>query len=432
MRIAVIGSGISGLASAWLLSREHAVTLFEAQDYLGGHTHTHRIWMGDRSYSVDSGFIVYNPLHYPLLTRLFNELGVTSQPTTMSFSVRNDRSGVEYNAGSLAGLFCQPRNLFSPRFLGMLRDLSRFYREAPGVLLDEGDVTTLGEYLAKHRYGRAFAEDHLIPMASALWSCAPDDILQFPTRHLVQFMRNHQMFQVSGRAPWCVVSGGSASYVHALRSSWKVTERLSSDVRSVRRRGFDVQIRTDGGLEHFDHVVMACHSDQALTLLSDASTQEREILGAIGYQHNEAILHTDTSVLPSRLSAWAAWNALIPRELDSTCYVSYCMNMLQGLRAPETFIVSLNAKDHIQPTRILKRMSYTHPVFDTKAVGAQQRKGEIQGKRRTWYAGAYWGWGFHEDGMRSAVAVARALGVDWPAVLSIAKAGGAMREDRAA
>lgn len=414
MRIAVIGSGISGLAAAWLLSRKYRVTLYEAQDYLGGHTHTHRVLLDGTIYPVDSGFIVYNPRHYPLLSRLFAELGVASQATTMSFAVRSERSGVEYNATDLNGLFCQRRNLISPRFLGMVRDLLRFYRRAPSVLLDEGNDLTLEEYLLAGRYGAAFRDDHLVPMAAALWSCPPGKVLEFPIRHLVQFMANHQMLQVAGRPTWRVVKGGSSQYVSALRSRWTVQERLSTPVHSVRRMDSHVDVHSSSGVDRYDQVVMACHSDQALALLSDATFREREILGAIRYQPNEAVLHTDSTVLPSRRDVWAAWNVLMTGVEDPRCIVSYCMNLLQGLPASQPLVVTLNAGNRIDPGHVLRRMKYEHPVFDTAAVAAQKRQSEIQGVSRTWYAGAYWGWGFHEDGMRSAVAVARAFDVEWP------------------
>lgn len=410
MRIAVIGSGIAGLASAWLLSREHAVTLYEANDYLGGHTHTHRIQLAGKHYDVDTGFIVHNPVHYPLLHALFDELGVSSQPTTMSFSARHEASGLEYNATTLDTLFCQRRNLLSPRFLGMVRDLFRFYREAP-ALLDQSDAgPTLGDYLQQHGYGTAFRDHHLIPMASALWSSPSRQILQFPARYLVQFMANHQMLQVSGRPQWQVVKGGSATYVHALRERWNVQERLSSPVRSIVRHDDHVAIDSNQGIERFDHVVMACHSDQALALLSDASEREQDILGAMPYQANHVVLHTDAAVLPRSRKAWAAWNAVIPDDPDTACTVSYCMNLLQGIDAPEPLVVSLNQTEAVDPARILRRMTYSHPVYTTASVAAQSRKPEIQGSRRTWFAGAYWGWGFHEDGMRSAVEVAGKLG----------------------
>lgn len=420
MRIAVVGSGISGLASAWLLSRKHRVTLYESQDYFGGHTHTHHVALKDGSHAVDSGFIVYNPVHYPLLARLFAELDVASQPTTMSFAVRSEISGVEYNASSLNSLFCQRRNLLSPRFLGMVGDLLRFYRRAPDVLLDAGLDLTLEEYLVRGRYGAGFRDEHLVPMASALWSCPTSEVLAFPVRHLVQFMVNHQMLQVAGRPLWRVVKGGSSRYVAALRSHWRVQERLSTPVREVRRSDAHVQICVDDTVEHFDQVVLACHSDQALSLLADATAAEREILGAIRYQRNEAILHSDASVLPTRPATWAAWNVLISHGADNPCIVSYCMNLLQGLAATQPLIVSLNAGGRVDPQRVLRRMTYEHPIFSRNAVAAQKRKAEIQGARRTWYAGAYWGWGFHEDGMRSAVAIARELGIDWPTAPSAA------------
>ena len=413
MRIAVIGSGIAGLASAWLLSKRNEVTLYEAADRLGGHTHTHRIELGGRSYDVDTGFIVHNPQHYPLLTALFDELGVASQPTTMSFSVRNEASGLEYNATDVDSLFCQRRNLVSPRFWRMLRDLSRFYREAPALLDLPGDGPTLGDYLDGHGYSAMFRDDHLVPMASALWSSPSSRILAFPAKYLVRFMANHQMLQVKDRPQWRVVHGGSSRYIDAMRARWRVRERLSTPVRMLLRTGAGATVMTDEDAEHFDHVVVACHSDQALQLLGDASDAERLVLGAIAYQVNDTVLHTDARLLPRHPKAWAAWNAFVPRDAGDACTVSYCMNLLQGLDAPEPLIVTLNRTDRIDPARILRRMHYHHPVYDHASVAAQARRAEIQGQRRTWFAGAYWGWGFHEDGMRSAVDVANALGAGW-------------------
>jgi predicted NAD/FAD-binding protein len=411
VRIAVVGSGISGLASAWLLSREHEVTLFEADSHFGGHTHTHDVEQQGRSYRIDSGFIVYNPTHYPLLTALFDWLGVESQPTTMSFSVHSESSGLEYNATTLDTLFCQRRNLVSPRFLGMLRELRRFYREAPALLLERDDGTTLGAYLEQHRYGAAFRDEHLIPMASALWSSPASRILDFPARYLVQFMANHQLLQVSDRPQWRVVQGGSASYVRALRARWPVRERLLCPVLSVRRHANHVQVQSSIGAERFDQLVLACHSGQALALLADVTEREHSILGSIPYQANEAVLHTDATVLPVRRKAWAAWNAWLPRDSGAPCTVSYCMNLLQGIDSPEPFVVTLNRTAAIDPDKVLRRMRYDHPVYTSASRAAQARKPEIQGVRRTWFAGAYWGWGFHEDGVRSAVEVAAALGV---------------------
>lgn len=414
MRIAVVGSGISGLASAWLLSQAHDVVLFEANDYLGGHTHTHPIELAGQRYAVDTGFIVHNPAHYPLLTRLFRALGVATQPTTMSFSVHNARTGLEYNAATLDTLFCQRRNLVSPRFLGMVRDLFRFYRQAPALLEGDGPGPGIGDWLDDNGYGEAFRDDHLVPMASALWSSPPEQILAFPARYLVQFMANHQMLQVSGRPEWRVVRGGSSTYVSALRARWQVQERLRCPVWSVTRDAHGVIVDSVVGSERFDRIVLACHSDQALALLGDASDAERDVLGAIAYQPNDVVLHTDASLLPRHRKAWAAWNAFVPGTPGAPCTVSYCMNLLQGLRSPEPFVVTLNRSEAIDPAKVLRRLRYHHPVYDAASVAAQQRKAAIQGHNHTWFAGAYWGWGFHEDGMRSAVEVAAGLGVAWP------------------
>ncbi|HEY4144561.1 NAD(P)/FAD-dependent oxidoreductase [Pinirhizobacter sp.] len=410
MRIAVVGSGIAGLASAWELSRSHEVTLFEQASYLGGHTHTHEVRVAGVHHVVDTGFIVHNRAHYPLLSALFDELGVATRPTTMSFSVRNEGSGLEYNAAHLRGLFCQSRNLLSPAFWGMLRDLARFYREAPALLDTTGPGPTLGEFLDSEGYGAAFRDDHLVPMASALWSSPSRQILGFPARYLVQFMVNHQMLDLGNRPQWRVVEGGSSSYIKAMRQRWHVRERLNCAVLAVRRLDEGVELELRDGTERFDHVVLACHSDQALHMLADPDFREREILGALPYQVNDTVLHTDASVLPRRRRAWAAWNAHVGPEANDPCTVSYCMNLLQGIASAEPLIVTLNRTDAIDPARILRRMHYSHPVQTHAAVAAKARKHEIQGKRNTWFAGAYWGWGFHEDGMRSAHDVVQALG----------------------
>ena len=415
MRIAVIGSGIGGLSAAWLLSRRHEVVLYEANDYLGGHTDTHRVEVDGRMLDVDTGFIVHNPQNYPLLTRLFDELGVGSQPTTMGFSVQDARSGLEYNATTLDALFCQRRNLASPRFWGMLRDLKRFYREAPALLDLDGPGPTLGDYLASHRYGDAFRDQHLVPMASALWSSPTSGVLGFPAKYLVQFMANHHMLQITGRPEWRVVRGGSRRYVDAMAARWDVQVRLSTPVRGITRDADGASVRCDGGSERFDQVVLACHGDQALALLDDASDTERDVLGAITYQPNDTVLHTDASLLPRDRKAWAAWNAHLPADPAQACTVSYCMHLLQSLPGETPLVVTLNRTHAIDPARILRRRSYRHPVYNHVSVAAQARRQEIQGVNRTWFAGAYWGWGFHEDGMRSGVEVARALGVRWPA-----------------
>ena len=413
MRIAVVGSGISGLTAAWLLSRRHDVVLYEANDYLGGHTDTHEVFVEGQSLRIDTGFIVHNPQHYPLLTRLFKTLGVQTQATTMSFSVQDARSGLEYNATRLDTLFCQRRNLWSPRFWRMLRDLSRFYREAPRLLqLDEAGPP-LGEYLKAHHYSDAFRDLHLIPMASALWSSPPAEILAFPAKYLVQFMANHQMLNLGTRPSWSVVQGGSRTYVDAMTANWRVRTRLATPVVGVSRDARGVYLRTATGVEEFDHLVLACHSDQALELLDEPTSAEREVLGAIAYQSNEMLLHTDEKIMPAHKKAWAAWNVFLPAVPSAACTVSYCMNLLQGLDVTTPLIVSLNRGAEVDPACVLLRRTYHHPVYTQQTLEAQRRKKELQGVRRTWFAGAYWGWGFHEDGIRSGVEVAAALGVDW-------------------
>ena len=415
MRIAVIGSGIAGLGASWLLSREHEVTLFEADDRLGGHVHTHELEIAGERCAIDTGFIVWNPEHYPLLDRLFGELGVRSQPTTMSFSVQSAASGLEYNTTSLGALFCQRRNLVSPRFYGLLGDLVRFYRAAPRLLEGESPGPTLGQYLESNGYGTAFRDEHLVPMAAALWSAPPREVLGFPARFLVRFLMNHHMLRLTGRSPWRVVSGGSTQYVRALRARWSVRERTACPVRRVARDEGGAWIDSAAGRERYDEVVFACHSDQCLALLDDATERERDVLGAIRFQRNDVILHTDAALLPRRRRAWAAWNAWIPPGPDEPCTVSYCMNLLQGLAIRTPIIVTLNRTAAIAPERILRRLQYSHPLYSVAAVAAQQRRPEIQGQRHSWFAGAWWGWGFHEDGLRSAVEVAAALGVRWSA-----------------
>jgi len=413
MKIAVVGSGIAGLGAAWLLSRGHEVVVFESEDRLGGHTHTHQVRQAGRDYAVDTGFIVFNEANYPLLSRLFDQLGVASQPTTMGFSVQDARSGLEYNATRLGTLFCQKRNLVSPAFLRMVQEILRFYREAPATLATEGEGPALGDYLDAHGYSALFARDHIVPMASALWSSPPRSILQFPLKYLLRFMDNHRMLQVDHRPEWRVVQGGSATYVRAIAADWRASVRLSTPVRSLRRDADGVLLSTRDGEERFDHVVLACHADDALALLADPGEDETAVLGAMKFQDNEAVLHTDARLLPTRRAAWAAWNAYVPAEADAPCTVSYCMNILQSLDSPDPFVVSLNRSADIAPERVLARMRYRHPLYSHGSVAAQALRGSIQGRRRTWFAGAYWGFGFHEDGLRSGVEVARALGAAW-------------------
>ncbi|MGI8560241.1 MAG: NAD(P)/FAD-dependent oxidoreductase [Luteimonas sp.] len=409
-RIAVVGSGIAGLGAAWRLSSEHEVVLFESADRLGGHVHTHAVEIDGRRHSVDTGFIVFNHAHYPLLTTLLAELEVDTQPTTMSFSVQDARNGLEYNASNLDGLFAQRGNLLSPRFWGLLRDLRRFYREAPALLDLPGQGPTLAEYMSGNGYGGAFVDDHLVPMASALWSSPAATILDFPAKYLVRFMRQHQMLQVEGRPEWRVVCGGSQRYVDALQARWRVVTRLSCHVQAVRRRQDGrVDVCTLRGTDIFDEVVLACHGDDALSLLDAPTAEERAVLGAITYQDNDTVLHTDARLLPARRKAWAAWNAYVPAAPGEACTVSYCMNLLQSIDATQPIVVSLNRTLDIAADRILARMRYRHPVYTHASVAAQACIPRVSGRDRIWYAGAWCGYGFHEDGLRSGYAAADGL-----------------------
>lgn len=409
MKIAIIGSGISGISAAWALHGQHEITIFEKDSRLGGHTHTHDLTLSGTKYRVDSGFIVHNPGNYPLFSAFLRELGVDTKETEMSFAVHNRAIGMYYNARDLGSLFCQKRNILSLEFWRMLKDIKRFYAECPKLLSSTDDGPTLGEYLADNNYGRYFTENHLIPMASALWSSPSSGILDFPAKYLVAFMANHHMLQISGRPMWRVLVNGSRSYIEKVQNRWNVDVRLNARISEVSRNDNQAVVKSQTESETFDAVIFACHSDQALHLLSDASDNESSILGAIRYQSNETILHSDTSVLPPDPKAWASWNADIPSVTDAPCTISYCMNILQGIAGPEPFIVSLNQRASIAPEKIFAVMDYQHPVYDHAMVKAQQRQAEIQGIRNTWFCGAYWGFGFHEDGFRSGRQVAEAI-----------------------
>ena len=413
MRIAIIGTGISGLSAAWALHRDHALTLFEAGDYIGGHTHTVDVEVQGRPYAVDTGFIVFNDWTYPQFIELLDRLQVASRPTQMSFSVRCERSGLEYNGETLNTLFAQRRNLFRPAFHRMIRDILRFNREAPALLEQEQD-SSLDDYLRAGRYSREFIDHYILPMAAAIWSAEPAIMGQMPARFFVRFFKNHGLLSVKDRPQWRVITGGSRCYVEALVAPFRERIRLNCPVEWLRRQAGQVEIKPVGGaVEYFDQVIIATHSDQALRLLADPSAQEREILGALPYQENDVVLHTDTRLLPQRRLAWAAWNYHLPAQPRDRVAVTYNMNMLQGLEAPQTFCVTLNRSDAIDPARMLYRTTYHHPVFTTAGVQAQARRAEISGVNRTWYCGAYWRNGFHEDGVDSGLAVARDLSAGW-------------------
>jgi predicted NAD/FAD-binding protein len=404
MRIAVIGSGISGMVAAYRLCREHDITVFESGSYVGGHTHTVDVQAEGRSYAVDTGFIVHNDWTYPNFVALLNELGVAWQPSDMSFSVRCETSGLEYNGTSINSLFAQRLNLLRPSFLRMVADILRFSSQAPALLAADAQDLSLGDYLKENAYSRYFIDNYIIPMSAAVWSSRPADMLEFPARFLVEFFANHGFLSVNDRPTWRVIQGGSREYVKVLTAPYAARIRLNTPVASLQRQANQVSLRLrDGAVEHFDQVVIACHSDQALALLSDASPAERQILGAITYQENEALLHTDTRLMPRKRLAWAAWNYHIPKEPLERVAVTYNMNILQSLQAPVQFMVSLNRADQIDPAQVLGTFTYHHPVFTAAAVAAQQRRHEIDGVRRTYYCGAYWGYGFHEDGVKSAL-----------------------------
>jgi uncharacterized protein len=405
MRIAVVGSGISGLVAAYHLSRDHEITVFEAGAYAGGHTHTVDVQADGAQFAVDTGFIVFNDWTYPNFIALLDELQVPWQHSDMSFSVRCETSGLEYNGTSINSLFAQRRNIVRPSFLKMVAEILRFNREAPALLAQDCAELSLGDYLAAQRYSRYFIEHYIVPMGAAVWSSRPADMFGFPARFLVEFFANHGFLNVDNRPTWRVVQGGSREYVKRLTAPYAKQLRLNTPVESISRQQHRVAVRlTNGTVESFDQIFLACHSDQALALLSDPSAQEREILGAIPYQENEAILHTDSHLMPQRPLAWAAWNYHLPAAGAERVTVTYNMNILQSLGSRTQFLLSLNRGADIDPAKVLGRYVYHHPVYTIAAVAAQKRRPEINGTRRTYYCGAYWGYGFHEDGVNSALA----------------------------
>ena len=416
MRIAVVGAGVSGLVAAWILSREHEVTVFEKDSRVGGHTNTFDAPAGGRTWPVDTGFIVHNRETYPNFTRILSTLGVATKESTMSFSVACEETGLEYSPSTPGTLFAQHRNLFRPAFWRMLRDALRFRHEMPAILAGSGYGTTLGEYLRQGGYSAAFIEKFLIPMGAAIWSADPDRFRDVPLRFFVRFFANHRFLESAGQPGWRVIEGGSRSYLEPLTATFRDRIKTDTAVASIRRRenGVDVLL-AEGETRTFDQVVVATHSDQALALLSDPVEAERAILGAIPYQENRTLLHTDVSLLPKRRKVWAAWNFRRLPGRTGRAAVTYDMSILQGIRAPEEFLVTLNREEAVDPSRVLYRTIYHHPVYTAEALAAQSRWGEINGVRRTWFCGAYWGYGFHEDGVNSALAVTRALGMDLPA-----------------
>jgi len=403
MKIAIVGSGISGNVVAHRLHREHDLTIYEAGSHIGGHTHTHSVEQAGRRYEVDTGFIVFNDRTYPNFIALLDELGVASQESSMSFSVRNEASGLEYNGTTLNSLFAQRRNLLRPSFLGTVCDILRFNREAPALLAEPGGELPLGEMLVRGRYSRAFIDHYIIPMGAAIWSTDPASMFRFPARFFVRFLHNHGMLTVNDRPVWRTIHGGSARYVEKLTAPFRDRIRLDTPVEWIRRMPGSVIVKARGSeAQRYDAMFLACHSDQALRLLVDPSGIEREVLGAIPYQTNEAVLHTDTRLLPKRRLAWAGWNYHVLPPGRGPIALTYNMNILQRLDAPTPFLVTLNRSDAIDPERIIKRMTYEHPLFTPASVAAQARQRELNGRGATYYCGAWWGNGFHEDGVVSA------------------------------
>ena len=409
MRVAIIGAGVSGLVCAHMLHSEHELVLFEAGDEPGGHANTVRVETETGVHDVDTGFIVFNDRNYPNFERLLEELKVPTQASPMSFGV-SDGLDFEYSAASPNGLFASRSNMIKPSFHRMVADLVRFNREARELLGSEEDPS-LREWLAERRYSRDFVERLIVPQASAVWSADPAQMWSFPARFLVEFFDNHGMLGFRGRPRWRTITGGSRRYVEALTRPWQESVRLSTAVTSVSRHSDHVVVSTrTGEPERFDAVVIATHSDQALALLADPSDREHELLEAVPYQRNEAVLHTDRSLLPRRRRAWASWNYHLDADGAGGCTVTYHMNRLQSLRAEEEFCVTLNRTAAIDPERIIRTIDYSHPVYTPAGVAAQSRHEEISGRNRTHYCGAYWGWGFHEDGVNSALRVAREIG----------------------
>jgi uncharacterized protein len=406
LKIAVVGSGISGLSAAWLLSKRHRVTLYEADARLGGHGNTVDV----DGVAVDTGFIVYNEATYPNFSALLDHLGVASKPTDMTFAVSLDDGRLEYSGTGLTGLFAQPRNVVSLRFWGMLRDLARFYREAPLAAEYMGD-TSLDAYLDSCGYGAAFREDHLYPMAAAIWSTPAVGIGAYPARAFIRFCENHGLLKLTNRPLWRTLAGGSRAYVEKLAKS--IAEILTNTpICAVRRHLGCVEIVSAGGeTRRFDHVVIATHADQALELLADPSPEEDRLLGAFGYCANSAVLHSDATLMPYRRRVWSSWNYLSNERGNSgRLAVSYWMNRLQGLPNDKPMFLTLNAHRPIREDSIQYATDYTHPIFNARAMNAQRRLWSLQGERNTWFCGAYVGAGFHEDGLQAGLAVAEALG----------------------
>jgi len=410
MRIAIVGTGISGLTSAYLLNREHDVHVFEANDYIGGHTNTIQVNEGNRSIPVDTGFIVFNEKNYPHLCRLFDALNVKSRDSDMSFSVHCEKTGLEYNGTDLNRIFSQRKNIFNPGFFKMLKDIMRFHEHAPSIL-ENGltDTTTVAEFATIHEYSKNFIEYYLMPLGASLWSCPAERFRQFPIKFVLEFLDNHCMLQVNNRPQWKTVVGGSKQYIAPLTQSFFENIHLNKPVSRVERKNNEVKLFfKDGTNEPFDEVILATHADTSRRLVVDIDKEENDLLSLFDYQDNEAVLHTDINVLPKKKRTWASWNYRIPAIENSHASVTYNMNMLQGIESEHTYSVSLNQTQDIDPEKIIRRINYHHPVFHPGRDLAQSQHHKMIRRRGISYCGAYWGYGFHEDGVRSAIAVGEA------------------------
>ncbi|MBA64192.1 MAG: FAD-dependent oxidoreductase [Candidatus Marinimicrobia bacterium] len=412
MKIAIIGSGISGLTASYLLNRSHNIILFEKNDYVGGHTHTHEINHDGKIWNVDSGFIVYNEWTYPNFIKLLDQLGVERQVTRMGFSVKSLSKNLEYAGHSLNALFAQRSNLFSPSFFRMLGSMKRFNKEAKRDLQSLDETITLDQYLQKNNYPIEFIENYIIPIGAAIWSTVPSNMLNIPAMFFIRFFNNHGLLQILDRPKWWVIKGGSYQYVKKIIADFKQSIRLSTPVNSIKRNKESVIIRygSQNQEEEFDAVVLATHSNQALQLLEEPSGKEKEILSLLPYQRNDAVLHFDESILPKRKLAWSSWNYLLDKNKEDPVALTYNMNILQGLNSSKTFCVTLNSLEMIDKSKIIKNLSYEHPLFTIDGIRAQKRKSEISGHNNTFYCGAYWRNGFHEDGVVSALDVCSQFG----------------------
>ncbi len=410
MKVAIVGTGISGLTSAYLLNRHHDVHVFEANNYIGGHTNTIQVKEREKTIPVDTGFIVFNELNYPNLCELFDELGVKSRDSDMSFSVHSEKNGLEFNGTDLNRIFSQRSNILNPTFLRMLKDIMRFHKHAPVVLKSNiVDTITVSEFAETNEYSKYFIEYYLVPLGASLWSCPAEKFRQFPIKFVLEFLDNHCMLQVNDRPQWKTVVGGSSQYIAPLTQWYSEKIHLNCAVTNVVRKNNKVEIYfVNGNSESFDEVILATHADTSLQLVKEPDAEEKQFLEMFEYQDNEAILHTDTSVLPKKKRTWASWNYRIPSEENTHVAVTYNMNMLQGIDSDVTYNVSLNQSQYINPTTIIKKINYHHPVFHPGRDAVQSQHQKMIRRRGISYCGAYWGYGFHEDGVRSAINVGQA------------------------